>query len=85
MYGKVNKHLFGHVKDFIFARIDYMWNDLDLKISNFPTILVYPKYDKRNPIVYDMIRDYEVFLTFLENHKLGTNIYEKSVPEGMKK
>lgn len=66
MYKKVHKHLHAHVRDFIFATIDYMANDLDLKIENFPTILIYPKHDKKNPIVYDMIRDYDVFLTFLE-------------------
>jgi thiol:disulfide interchange protein len=55
MYKKVNKHLYKHVKDFIFARVDYMRNDLDLNITNFPTIMIYPKDNKKNPIKYDMI------------------------------
>ena len=49
MYKKVHKHLHAHVKDFIFAKIDYMANDLDMEISNFPTIFIYPKNDKKNP------------------------------------
>jgi hypothetical protein len=66
MFKKVHKYLNAHVKDFIFATIDYMANDLDLGMTNFPTIYIYPKYDKKNPILYDMIRDYDVFLSFLE-------------------
>lgn len=85
MYKKVNKHLHGHVKDFVFARVDYMRNDLELSISNFPTILIYPKDDKKNPIKYDMVRDYDVFLTFLEENKLGSGIYERPAPEGLEK
>jgi hypothetical protein len=62
-----------------------MRNDLDLNISTFPTILIYPKHDKKNPIKYDMIRDYDVLLNFLEERKLGEGIYEKPVPEGLKR
>lgn len=56
MYKKVHKYLHAHVKDFVFATIDYMANDLDIPMQTFPTILIYPKYDKKNPILYDMIR-----------------------------
>lgn len=84
MYRRVHKHLHPHIRDFVFATIDYMENDLDLGIETFPTILIYPKYDKKNPILYDMIRQYDVFLNFLENEKLGTNIYERPPPPGLK-
>lgn len=30
MYKKVHKYLNAHIKDYIFATIDYMANDLDL-------------------------------------------------------
>jgi thiol-disulfide isomerase/thioredoxin len=83
MYKKVHKHLHAHVRDFVFASIDYMENDLDIAISSFPTILIYPKGDKKNPILYDMIRDYNVFLNFLEDKKLGTSIYKRPPPPGL--
>lgn len=83
MYKKVHKYLHAHIRDFVFARIDHMENDLDVPVNTFPTILIYPKHDKKNPIVYDMIRDYDVFLNFLEKEKLGTNIYQRPPPPGI--
>lgn len=58
MYRKIHKYILPSVKDFIFATIDHMANDLDMKFDSYPKILIYPKHDKKNPILYDMIRDY---------------------------
>ena len=84
MYKKVHKYLYAHERNFIFARIDCMRNDLKLSFNTYPTILIYPKDNKSKPITYDMIRDYEVFLNFLEDQKLGSNIYERWAPDGLK-
>ncbi len=84
MYRKIHKHLLPSVKDFTFAIIDYMANDLDIKMDSYPTILIYPKHDKKNPILYDMIRDYEVFLNFIEERNLGKGIYTRPPPPGLK-
>ena len=84
MYEDVKKNLNDDVTDIVFAKANPDKNDFGFRLKNFPTIRLYKKDDKVNFIEYDMIRDYEVLLNFLEE-KLGRTLYQKKMPEEMVK
>ena len=69
------------VHDLVFAKMNFDKNDIDgLKLDSFPTVYLYKKDDKENPINYDAMRDYEVILNFLED-KLGRSLYVRKMSE----
>lgn len=59
----------------MFATADYDENDFDLEITQFPTVQLYKKDDKQNPVNYDGMRDYEVLLNWLEDQFKGRSLY----------
>ena len=65
-FNDIKRELYSSVNDLIFGTVDFDENDLDIEITSFPTILLYKKNDKQNPIKYEGMRDYEVLLNWIE-------------------
>lgn len=64
----------------VIANVDATLNDVDVEISGYPTLILYPAGDKSNPIVHKGGRDLESLISFVKENgsfKVDANSLEK--------
>ena len=83
-FSDVKKNILPEEKNtVIFAKANYSKNDFDIVIKSFPTIYLFKKGNKKNPIEYDLIRDWEVMLDFI-GEKINKRLFTRVMPEEVK-
>ncbi|ODV58970.1 protein disulfide isomerase [Ascoidea rubescens DSM 1968] len=65
----------------LIAELDATLNDVNVEISGYPTLILYPANDKENPIVYSKGRDLESFIQFIKES--GSNKVDASLIENV--
>ena len=68
-------------EDIVFGRINISRNDVDIPITTLPTIMLYKKDDKQNPINYEGLREWDVLLDWLEQRIDRHYTFERPPPE----
>ncbi len=69
----------------VFGTLNYDRNDIEMELNSFPTVILYKKNDKANPVNYQGLRDYEVLLNFLEEQLDYKRLYERKLPDDIRK
>lgn len=83
-FAKAQKELREGHQDIVFAKVDIDKNDIDVKINGLPAIYFYKIDDKKNPVEFPLIRDWEVILDWIESQLSRQDIYSKPMPEHLK-
>lgn len=83
-FAGVKTNILPSVKNVIFAKANYSLNDFDIVVKSFPTIYLFKKGNKKNPIEYELIRDWEVMLDFI-GEKTNIKLYNKKMPEEVRR
>ena len=82
-FDKARKELRPDNDDIAFAKMNLDKNDIDIAVKGMPAIFLYKKGDKKNPVEYPLIRDWEVVLDWLEGQVGRKDLYAKPMPEGL--
>ena len=84
-FEKAQKELKKGNEDIVFAKLNIDKNDIEIQLKGLPSIYLYKKNEKENPIEYPLIRDWEVILDWIEREIDRKPIYNRPMPENIKK